>query len=145
MIIRQADIEDADFMAMVDLECFTMPWSSDAFRKEIGKNRIAFYVVAEINDQIVGYMGFWRIENEAHITNVAVLPDYRRRRIGASLIESVMDFAGKDGIKAYTLEVRMSNQAAIKLYEGFGFKSEGIRSKYYIDNNEDALIMWKRD
>ena len=73
MIIRRAETEDADFMSMVDLECFSVPWSSDAFRREIVHNRIAFYVVAEHEEKIVGYMGFWRIENEAHITNVAVI------------------------------------------------------------------------
>lgn len=144
MIIRRAETEDADFMSMVDLECFSIPWSSDAFRREIVQNRIAFYVVAEHEEKIVGYMGFWRIENEAHITNVAVLPEYRRRKVGAKLIEHVMDFAREVGIDAYTLEVRRSNIAAINLYEGFGFEEEGVRPGYYFDNGEDAIIMWKR-
>lgn len=144
MIIRRAETKDADFMSMVDLECFSIPWSSDAFRREIVQNRIAFYVVAEHEEKIVGYMGFWRIENEAHITNVAVLPEYRRRKVGAKLIEHVMDFAREVGIDAYTLEVRRSNIAAINLYEGFGFEEEGVRPGYYFDNGEDAIIMWKR-
>lgn len=144
MIIRRAETEDADFMSMVDLECFSVPWSSDAFRREIVHNRIAFYVVAEHEEKIVGYMGFWRIENEAHITNVAVLPEYRRRKVGAKLIEHVMDFAREVGIDAYTLEVRRSNIAAINLYECFGFEEEGVRPGYYFDNGEDAIIMWKR-
>lgn len=144
MIIRRAETEDADFMSMVDLECFSVPWSSDAFRRKIVHNRIAFYVVAEHEEKIVGYMGFWRIENEAHITNVAVLPEYRRRKVGAKLIEHVMDFAREVGIDAYTLEVRRSNIAAINLYEGFGFEEEGVRPGYYFDNGEDAIIMWKR-
>lgn len=145
MIIRQAEIHDADFMSMIDLECFALPWSADAFRKEIGKNRIAFYAVAEENKQVIGYMGFWRIEDEAHITNVAVLPEYRRRKVGTGLIGAVLDFARSEGIKAYTLEVRAGNEPAKKLYQSFGFKSEGVRPKYYFDNDEDALIMWKRD
>lgn len=145
MIIRQAEIHDADFMSMIDLECFALPWSADAFRKEIGKNRIAFYAVAEENKQVIGYMGFWRIEDEAHITNVAVLPEYRRRKVGTCLIGAVLDFARSEGIKAYTLEVRAGNEPAKKLYQSFGFKSEGVRPKYYFDNDEDALIMWKRD
>lgn len=144
MIIRRAETEDADFMSMVDLECFSIPWSSDAFRREIVQNRIAFYVVAEHEEKIVGYMGFWRIENEAHITNVVVLPEYRRRKVGAKLIEHVMDFAREVGIDAYTLEVRRSNIAAINLYEGLGFEEEGVRPGYYFDNGEDAIIMWKR-
>lgn len=144
MIIRRAETEDADFMSLVDLECFSIPWSSDAFRREIVQNRIAFYVVAEHEEKIVGYMGFWRIENEAHITNVAVLPEYRRRKVGAKLIEHVMDFAREVGIDAYTLEVRRSNTAAINLYEGFGFEEEGVRPGYYFDNGEDAIIMWRK-
>lgn len=102
------------------------------------------YIVAECGGLVVGYAGVWRVEDEGHITNVAVLPEYRGKRIASSLLEEMFDICGKNGIVDYTLEVRVSNFPAISLYEKHGFESEGIRPGYYQDNHEDAMIMWRR-
>jgi len=91
---------------------------------------------------LIGYAGLWAIEDEGHITNVAVHPDYRRMHLGSILVDMLIAQTRLEGLKRFTLEVRVSNQAAIALYEKFGFVSAGIRKGYYEDNNEDAMIMW---
>ena len=103
-------------------------WSKESFFNE--------------NGTLTGYCGCWQILEEAHITNIAVSPDFRRRRIGEALLTAIIKSCYKEKIKYLTLEVRVSNEPAIKLYEKYGFKSLGIRKGYYQDNNEDALIMW---
>ena len=105
-------------------------------------NSNAYYYVIEVDKRIVGYVGFWKIIDEAHITNVAIHNDYRRLGYGRALINALLNKAKELEIIAVTLEVRVSNLAAISLYERFGFVSSGVRRGYYSDNNEDALIMW---
>ena len=97
----------------------------------------------EIAGHVCGYVGVWKILDEGHITNVAVAPEYRRMHIGRAMLETLFEVTGQAGIERYTLEVRASNEPAIRLYEGLGFKSEGIRPGYYEDNGEDAVIMWR--
>ena len=143
-LIRRAEVLDAEEMAMIDQRCLLLPWSVDSFHRELTKNKIAMYIVAECGGLVVGYAGVWRVEDEGHITNVAVLPEYRGKRIASSLLEEMFDICGKNGIVDYTLEVRVSNFPAISLYEKHGFESEGIRPGYYQDNHEDAMIMWRR-
>ena len=144
--IRVATSEDVDAMAELDAVCFSSPWSRASFEAELTTNRLAWYLVAEeLDDRIgivIGYAGLWAIEDEGHITNVAVHPDYRRKHLGHILVDMLIEETKKDGLKRFTLEVRVSNQAAICLYEKFGFASAGIRKGYYEDNNEDAMIMW---
>lgn len=144
MMIRRADVLDVEEMAMIDENSFSTPWSIDAFHRELTKNKIAFYIVAEIGGLVVGYAGLWRVEDEGHITNVAVLPEYRGMHIASALLEVMFDTCAKEGILDYTLEVRKSNAPARLLYEKYGFRSEGIRPGYYKDDKEDALIMWRR-
>ncbi len=117
-------------------------WSKDSFYTEIN-NKIAKYYTARIpTGEIVGYMGTWHIVDEAHITTIAVHPDFLRQHIGECLIVKSLEDCYNKFIKYITLEVRVSNIPAIKLYEKYGFKSLGTRKGYYQDNNEDALIMW---
>ena len=98
----------------------------------------------EIPDpEIMGYVGLWLIAGEGHITNVAVHPDHRRGGVAKVLLKLILDACEEQGIKDVTLEVRPSNEAALGLYRGFGFKEEGRRPKYY-ENGEDALILWRR-
>ena len=92
---------------------------------------------------MVGYAGRWWIEEEGHITNVAVMPGYRNRKNGQGIVDVMLDFTSGEGIRHHTLEVRRSNEAAIKLYEKMGFRTEGVRRGYYLNNGEDALIMWR--
>lgn len=143
--IRQATVNDAEAIHEIETLCFPDPWSLDTLVYELSKNPRAFYIVAELESQVVGYAGLWWIEDEGHITNVAVRPGYRNRRIGAGIIQVMLDFTGQEGIRHHTLEVRRSNLAAISLYEKFGFQIEGVRKGYYVNNREDALIMWRHE
>jgi ribosomal-protein-alanine N-acetyltransferase len=111
---------------------------------EIVDNNLAIYLVAKVNEKAVGYIGMWKVLNEGHITNVAVHPEFRHQGIGNQLVSELLSLCVKENIDLVTLEVRKSNQNAIKLYEKHGFVAEGIRKAYYQDNKEDAIIMWKR-
>ena len=144
MIVRRAELLDIEEMAMIDEKCFSVPWSADAFHRELTKNKIAFYIVAEIGGFVVAYAGLWRVEDEGHITNVAVLPEYRGLHIASALLEVMFDTCAREGIVDYTLEVRRSNAPARLLYEKHGFRNEGVRPGYYQDDKEDALIKWRR-
>lgn len=143
LIIRQADAKDIDAIADIEKICFTVPWSRDSIRQELTENKVAFYVIAELDGQVIGYAGMWLIADEGHITNVAVLPEHRGKNIASAIIAVMIEFTEVQGIKRFTLEVRSSNEAAKALYRKFDFKEEGLRKGYYQDNGEDAVIMWR--
>jgi len=143
MIIRQAEEKDVKQIAHLDTLCFAVPWSELSFRQEITENERAIYIVAKVEENIVGYAGMWVILDEGHITNVAVHPDYRRKHIGQALVSILLSAGEECGVERTTLEVRESNEAAINLYKSFDFKPEGLRKGYYEDNNENAVIMWR--
>lgn len=145
VIIRQADVSDVDDIYEIEKLCFPDPWSRDALVYEMTENPRAFYVVAELEEKVVGYAGLWWIGDEGHITNVAVKPGYRHRHIGQGIISVMVDFTTKEGMMHHTLEVRKSNEAAINLYKKFGFEVEGVRKEYYANNKEDAVIMWRHE
>lgn len=145
MIIRQAVAADAGDIYEIENLCFPDPWSMESLLYELEHNPRAFYIVAELEGQVVGYAGLWWIGDEGHITNVAVRPGFRNRRIGQGIVGVMIDFTTEQGIKHHTLEVRKSNEAAIGLYEKFGFRTEGVRKGYYRNNGEDALIMWRHE
>ncbi|MDO4773151.1 MAG: ribosomal protein S18-alanine N-acetyltransferase [Bacillota bacterium] len=140
--VRLAEMKDVDGIHSVEQDSFSDAWSKESFENEIGENETAHYFVAEIEGNLVGYMGYWQILDQAHITNVAVLPAFRRRGIAKELLSKVIETAKGAGILSFTLECRVSNAPAIALYESLGFKAWGIRPKYYLDNREDAIIMW---
>ena len=141
LITRIADANDIDRIAELEEICFSDPWTRESVRQEIEDNPLALYIVAELDQKVVGYAGIWWIVDEGHITNVAVDPQYRGKHIGEAIIAVMLDTARKEGIDRFTLEVRVSNEPAKNLYRKFGFAEAGIRPKYYKDN-EDALIMW---
>lgn len=143
LIIRQAEEKDVPAIEEIEKQCFTDPWSYESLYRDIVENGLAFYVVAQTDGRVCGYVGIWKILDEGHITNVAVAPEFRRKHIGRAMLKALIDFTSQEGIEKYTLEVRASNQAAIRLYEGLGFSAEGIRPGYYEDNGEDAVIMWR--
>lgn len=143
LIIRKAETKDIKEMAALDLVCFSAPWSEEAFRQELEENNLAFYVVAELKEKVVGYAGLWAILDEGHITNVAVSPEHRKRGIGRAVVEVLVDATEQAGLNSFTLEVRTSNITAQNLYKKFGFIEAGLRKGYYEDNGEDALIMWR--
>lgn len=144
---RVMEIEDIEQVLKIEKKSFPIPWSEYAFYCEILENPLADYLVLvdqKESNRILGYAGMWIILDEAHITNIAIDPEHRGQRWGEFLLFSLIDFALKKGVLALTLEVRISNLSALKLYERVGFKKEGLRRAYYEDNNEDAFIMWKR-
>lgn len=122
--------------------CFSLPWSFESFLLEVGQNQCARYYTARLDGRIIGYGGMWLVLDEAHVTNIAVHPEYRRRGIGKAVLIKMMEEAARLNIQRMTLEVRVSNAGAIALYEHLGFEQGGVRKHYYPDNREDALIMW---
>jgi ribosomal-protein-alanine N-acetyltransferase len=134
--------KDIDSVSIVDNSCFNIPWSKDAFYNELD-NPLAIYVVAKIRQKVVGYVGMWKVLDEGQITNIAVLPDYRRNGIGDALLWHLFLYSKNNGIISLTLEVRKNNLIAQSFYKKQGFCVEGERKKYYEDTGEDALIMWK--
>ena len=142
--IREFNINDIEELYEVELTSFTDPWSKESFKDELN-NEIAHYLVGSINNKVVAYIGAWFILDEAHITNVAVKSDFRRQKIAKQLITAFIVLAKKHQITSITLEVRGSNIPAQSLYQQFGFEKQGLRKRYYADNNEDAIIMWLRN
>ena len=123
--------------------CFSDPWSVDSFIKEF-EDGLARYFIAETRGVVAGFGGYWSIVGEAHITNIAVHPDFRNLGAGTGLINCMICDIQTLGHSAATLEVREDNYPAIRLYERFGFERAGIRRKYYDRGTKDALIMWKK-
>lgn len=117
-------------------------WSKESFLGELSNDLASYFSVFNENGELVAYCGCWKILEEAHITTIAVLPEYRRKHIAEVLLKTIIDECYRDMVKFITLEVRVSNLPAKGLYEKYGFKSLGTRKGYYQDNNEDALIMW---
>ncbi|PLR98653.1 ribosomal protein S18-alanine N-acetyltransferase [Bacillus sp. T33-2] len=139
---RKMKVEDIDQILEIESKSFTIPWSQEAFYNELTKNQFAVYTVLEIEDKIIGYCGVWVIVDEAHITNIAILPEYRGMKLGEALLAKVIEIAKGLGARTMTLEVRVSNHIAQSLYRKFGFREGAIRKNYYTDNMEDALVMW---
>ena len=141
--IRPMLDEDVPAVAQIEEATFSMPWHPDDFREMIRHDNMT-YLVAEVDKTIIGGAGLRNILGDGEITNVAILEEYRGRGYGKKLVDALLQ-AGKElGAEAFTLEVRVSNEAAIRLYESLGFVSEGIRPGFYERPKEDALIMWKR-
>jgi ribosomal-protein-alanine N-acetyltransferase len=134
-------IGDLDAVQEIERRSFRTPWPAHAYRTELETNRLATYVVARIDGRVLGYAGMWVMVDEAHITTFAVDPDHRRRRIGERLLLALLDHAQARNAHEATLEVRLSNLPARRLYEKYGFRPVGLRPRYYSDDNEDALIM----
>ncbi len=141
LLIRPMRLVDLAAVQEIERACFATPWPAQAYRQELESNRLAQYLVALIGDRIVAYGGIWLMVDEAHITTFAVHPGYRRRRIGERLLLALLALAADRRAREATLEVRLSNLPARRLYEKYGFRPVGIRPRYYSDNNEDALIM----
>lgn len=143
LMIRKGSAADIDAIAALEQECFASPWSRESLYHDLAENQLSTYFVAELQGQIVGYVGIWMIMDEGHVNNVAVSPSYRRQHIGSALIAAMLRSTEEAGIKSHTLEVRAGNRAAKGLYENYGFKEAGVRKGYYEDNGEDGIIMWR--
>lgn len=132
-----------DLPEVVEIErlSFSAPWPAYAFEHELTANRLARYVVARLDDRVVGFAGIWLMVDEAHITTFGVHPDTRRSGVGRQLLLRLFDLALELGATRMTLEVRVSNTAAQALYASLGFRVAGRRPAYYSDDREDAFIM----
>jgi ribosomal-protein-alanine N-acetyltransferase len=139
--IEAMRVEDLEAVHQIELASSSSPWPANAYRSELETNRLATYLVARIDDRIVAYGGMWMMVDEAHITTFAVHPAWRRQKIGERLLLAFLDLASDRHARQATLEVRLSNLPARRLYEKYGFRPVGLRPRYYSDNGEDALIM----
>lgn len=135
-----------DIMSIESVSFGTHHWTPDAFKSEIKSNGSNYVVIIDDeNSKVIGYYGFWLILEEAHVTTIAVHPEYRGKNLGELLLQHLIEKAFAKTAKWITLEVRISNIPAQNLYYKYGFQSLGLRRKYYQDNDEDALIMWTED
>lgn len=141
--IRMMKRADVERISELEEETFSMPWSRDAFLEMIEKPDARYYV-AELEGQVVGGCGVLMVLDEGNITNVVVDKNVRNCGIGTQMLRYLIEDGYRNGINAFTLEVRVSNTAAIHVYEKLGFFSEGIRPNFYEKPTEDAMIMWKR-
>lgn len=138
MQITRMNKDDAAELAKLDKICFAAAWSEQSFREE-ADNRLARYFLAREDNRIIGYCGVWLVQDEGQITNIAVLPEYRRRGIATALLKYLIDECGE--CTQIVLEVRESNLDAIRLYEKFGFKKAGIRKNFYHSPTENGIVM----
>jgi len=141
VVIQPMVVEDLPTVHDIERRSFSTPWPPHAYRTEIETNRLATYLVVRVEEVVVGYAGMWLMVDEAHITTFAVDPGWRRRGIGERLLLALLDLAIGRHAREATLEVRLSNLPARRLYEKYGFRPVGLRPNYYSDNGEDALIM----
>ncbi len=141
--IRPMERSDVERISRLEEETFSMPWSREAFLEMIEKEDARYYV-AEADGEVVGGCGVLMIAGEGDITNVVIDKKYRNQGIGTKMLQYLIEDGYKNGLTAFTLEVRVSNESAIRLYEKLGFFSEGIRPNFYEKPTEDAMIMWKR-
>ena len=140
--IRRLDLADLDAIDVIEQRAYPTPWSRAMFASELAKPT-SICLGAFEGAELVGYIVNSRYVDAWHVMNVAVDPDRRRRGIATQLLEHLFELTQGDERRGYTLEVRISNDAAIRLYERLGFEPRGLRRGYYTDNREDALIMWR--
>ncbi|MGP4108033.1 ribosomal protein S18-alanine N-acetyltransferase [Virgibacillus sp. L01] len=142
LVIREMKLADIDHVMEVERATFDSPWPMDIFLQEISDNQHAHYYVMEVDNYVVGYAGMWLVIDDAQITNIAVTPEYRGNKLGEKLFLYTIEQAIRLGTKRLSLEVRMSNKVAQRMYRKFGLVPGGVRKNYYTDNQEDAIVMW---
>jgi ribosomal-protein-alanine N-acetyltransferase len=164
LLVRYMEIEDIPEVMVIEKDSFPLPWSAAAYRYELNQNDLSHYVVVRWREltreaaraswldrwlkrtkpdwpSLVGYGGFWTLGDEAHVSTIAVRPDWRGHGFGELLLAAMIDLALSLNVQIVTLEVRVSNFVAQNLYRKYLFKEVGRRRRYYHDNGEDALIM----
>ena len=142
--LRKLALGDLAAIEAIERSSYPTPWSRSMFAGELAKpSSISVGAFDPETGVLLGYLVISRYVDAWHVMNIAVAPDWRRRGIATALLERLFEVTAQDGRRGYTLEVRISNTSAIRLYERLGFKSRGVRRAYYTDNREDALIMWK--
>jgi ribosomal-protein-alanine N-acetyltransferase len=142
--IRRLQLRDLAAIEQIERESYPTPWSRSMFAGEIAKpSSVCLGAFEGAAGSLAGYLIVSRYVDAWHVMNVAVAPEHRRHGIAAALLAQLFEQTSDDGHRGYTLEVRVSNEDAIRLYERLGFRSRGVRRGYYTDNREDALIMWR--
>ncbi len=141
IVVRPLQSEDCSELSEIEEESFSMPWSEQDFRDLLIKDYTC-YMVAEYEGKPVGTAGMTISFDEGNIDNVVVKEDFRHKNIGTLLMEKLIEEGIKRGVRAFTLEVRVSNTNAISLYKKMGFESAGVRPNFYDKPKEDAEIMW---
>lgn len=140
--VRKMEISDAEEVAQVEKECFSVPWSEDALKNEIS-NEGAVFLCAESNGEIIGYGGMYTVLDEGYVTNIAVRAKYRKKGVACRIVEGLINGAKEKNLSFVSLEVRESNEAARNLYFKYGFEVKGKRKRFYEKPTEDAIIMTK--
>jgi len=144
ILFRPLRMRDLGAIEQIEKRAYPTPWSRSMFASELAKaSSICLGAFAEDDGELLAYLIIARYVDAWHVMNIAVDPEYQRRGIATMLLEELFDLTSTDGRRGYTLEVRVSNAGAIKLYERLGFRDRGVRRGYYTDNREDAVIMWK--
>ncbi len=140
MIIKRMTEDTVSAVAELEAEVFSVPWSRQGFADTLTMENVIFLTAME-DEELLGYCGIYLAADEGEITNVAVSPKYRRRGVAKALVQQVMDMTRTKGIRTYILEVRASNEGALRLYEGLGFVRSGLRKDFYEKPREDAVVM----
>jgi ribosomal-protein-alanine N-acetyltransferase len=141
--LRRLEAGDLDAVEEIERTSYPTPWSRAMFAAELQKSSSLAIGAYHETGELVGYAIVSRYVDAWHVMNIAVVPEFRRRGIARSLLERLFEVTAADPRRGYTLEVRVSNADAIRLYERLGFEARGLRRGYYTDNREDALIMWR--
>ena len=142
--LRALGLSDLRAIEEIERRSYPTPWSRSMFAGELAKpSSLSLGAFDPETGQLLGYLIISRYVDAWHVMNVAVALEHRRHKIATTLLERLFELTAGDGHRGYTLEVRVSNDVAIRLYEQVGFKGRGIRRGYYTDNREDALIMWR--
>ena len=141
--LRRLELGDLDAIERIERASYRTPWSRSMFASELAKPSSLSFGAVDETGALVGYLVLSRYVDAWHVLNVAVAPERRREGIASALLHRLLELTKDDSLRGYTLEVRVSNLGAVRLYERFGFRSKGVRRGYYTDNREDALIMWR--
>lgn len=141
-MIRKLTKQDMDQLMEIEEQVFSLPWSRESYEAEL-KNQYATYLACDWEGQLAAYIGMWTVFEEAHITNLAVSPKFRGRGLGRVLMLEEEKLARAKGANRILLEVRPSNCSALALYRSLGYLPVSVRTEYYADNGEDALVMVK--
>jgi ribosomal-protein-alanine N-acetyltransferase len=143
-IERLADTEDLEAVAALEAESFTNPWTREMLERELTQSNVArIYVLRLPGTRVAAFCACWVVADELHINTIAVNPALRRQGLARALLGYILANTMSEGIRRATLEVRRSNEPALRLYERLGFSVMAVRSRYYTQPEEDALILWR--
>ncbi len=142
--IRPIELRDVKGVHEIETLCFATPWSEESIRHDVEENVVARWLVLDDGaGRVIAYAGMWLVLDEAHVCNIAVHPDFRGRGYGRQVLTALIDLAQANSMHLMELEVRRSNLVAQNLYHACGFIDVGYRKRYYEDNGEDALLMFR--